>query len=172
MDRRFSAELYLRANGPLEFELRFFVVCPNCGKQATVAHKPPTAPHPKRPWRLSCTHCGHNREAAPRSYAYLERASPNDWYFHQLLWLQTPCCGQILWAHNERHLDYMEQYVASGLRDDVLVVASPFSGFPTKIPASALSAKFPSRTVSAKNRDEVLRCIAKLKSTVGNADRR
>ena len=23
---------------------------------------------------------------------------PVDWYFHLPLWLQTPCCGEILWA--------------------------------------------------------------------------
>lgn len=33
------------------------------------------------------------------------------------LWLQAPCCGHVLWAYNEPHLDFLEAYVRATLRE-------------------------------------------------------
>ena len=50
-----------------------------------------------------------------------------DHFFGLPLWLQTSCCGQVLWAYNEAHLNFLESYVQSRLRerlpDDTLGLA-------------------------------------------------
>ncbi|MEH2025298.1 MAG: hypothetical protein V7K62_17220 [Nostoc sp.] len=33
------------------------------------------------------------------------------------LWIQISCCGQVLWAYNEAHLNFLESYVQSRLRE-------------------------------------------------------
>ncbi|MEH2422760.1 MAG: hypothetical protein V7K48_18135 [Nostoc sp.] len=40
-----------------------------------------------------------------------------DHFFGLPLWLQTSCCGQVLWAYNEAHLNFLEGYVQSRLRE-------------------------------------------------------
>jgi hypothetical protein len=67
------------------------------------------------------------------------------------LWLMTECCGgEVLWARNEVHLDYLEAYVAASLRDR----------------SGGLSMKLPTWMKRASNRDEVLRAITRLRATL------
>lgn len=33
------------------------------------------------------------------------------------LWLQVPCCGQILWVYNVEHLDLLEAYIRARVRE-------------------------------------------------------
>ncbi len=74
-----------------------------------------------------------------------------DWYFQEPLWLQTECCGETLWAYNEKHLEFIENYVAAKLR--------------ARIPNQnrSLASRLPKWIKSAKNRDEILKAIGKLK---------
>jgi hypothetical protein len=70
------------------------------------------------------------------------------------LWLRTDCCGgHLLWATNEEHLRYLEAYVGASLRER---------------PADArpLSRYLPSWIKHAKNRDEVLRSLARLRESL------
>ncbi|MBO9555970.1 hypothetical protein [Cellulomonas sp.] len=69
------------------------------------------------------------------------------------LWLQTPCEGHVLWAYDEAHLDYLERYVAAGLREQEPGNASVASRLPAWIKAS-------------KNRDSVGRALSRLRATV------
>ncbi|MEW9532434.1 hypothetical protein AB0B72_28180, partial [Microbispora sp. NPDC049125] len=46
--------------------------------------------------------------------------SAQDPFFGLHLWLQTPCCGNVLWAYNIRHLDLLEGYIGADLRERVL----------------------------------------------------
>jgi hypothetical protein len=79
-----------------------------------------------------------------------------DFYFHLPLWLQTTCCNENLWALNPRHLDYLESYVSAELREG--------HGHGT------MASKLPRWVMSAKNREEVLRCISKLREMIPNED--
>lgn len=36
--------------------------------------------------------------------------------FDLKLWLQTACCGEVLWAYNRDHIDFLATYVEAGLR--------------------------------------------------------
>jgi hypothetical protein len=77
--------------------------------------------------------------------------SARDWYFHLPLWLQTPCCGHILWARNRAQLAFLEGYVAAKLREDVPNINQ------------SLVSRLPRWLKSAKNRADVLRGVERLK---------
>ena len=87
-----------------------------------------------------------------------------DGYFGLPLWLQTPCCGKILWAYNREHLDFLESYVKAGLRES----------FPLKVYEigrvmwrnKSLASRLPTWMKRAKNRDEVLRGIERLRRKI------
>src|SRR5438874_5956664 len=74
---------------------------------------------------------------------------PNDPFFDRPLWLQTPCCGHILWAYNSRHLDTLRSYVAADLRERT----GPTMGMLDRLPAWIKK---------ANHRTEVLRAIDRL----------
>ncbi len=66
------------------------------------------------------------------------------------LWLQTPCEGRVLWAYDGEHLDYLERYVAAGLREQEPGNAS-------------LASRLPAWIKAAKNRDTVGRALLRLR---------
>lgn len=101
--------------------------------------------------RLVCAHCGFTKDWQRNT---VESRPLEDGYFHQPLWLQTPCCGETLWAYNEEHLSFLEEYVGAELRE------SGITG------NSTLVSRLPLWIKSAKNRDEVLRCVQKLRETL------
>ncbi|ONF71350.1 hypothetical protein [Amycolatopsis keratiniphila] len=70
------------------------------------------------------------------------------------LWLQAPCKGEILWAYREAHLDYLERYVASGLREQA----------PNR--NSSLASRLPAWIKSAKNRDDVVRALSRMRASL------
>ena len=97
------------------FGAEFLVRCPRCGGRAVVRPRPATEA-PARlftPRRLTCARCGYARDG---DTGPLWIGGPVDWYFHQPLWLQTPCAGHTLWAYNAEHLAFLEGYVGAGLR--------------------------------------------------------
>ena len=92
----------------------FLVVCPTCDKRAAVLA---SSMEEKCKIRLSCLHCGFVKDWEQKSagvktagdhYLFNEGdvsiGAPVDWYFHLPLWLQSQCCGGILWAYNADHL--------------------------------------------------------------------
>jgi ribosomal protein S27AE len=146
----------------------FLVVCPRCSGCAAVAsYGRPWQPQ-FRPPRLACGKCGYAKDwQAPewmvslnlgrRRLAWqsassglgLHLGAPVDAYFGLPLWLQTPCCGEVLWAYSEKHLAYLEDYIRAGLREGGR--------------GNTLAGQLPTWMKTAKHRDEVLACIAKLK---------
>lgn len=74
-----------------------------------------------------------------------------DWFFQEPLWLQTKCCGETLWVYNEKHLDFIEKYVAAKLRERI-----PYKN-------NSVASRLPKWIKSAKNRENILRAIEKLK---------
>ena len=99
----------------------FLVRCPRCDRQAEVISLP-SQPELKAggqglfaPRGCVCAHCGYVKEWYGKRLAVGSEAA--DWYFGYPLWLQTPCCGQKLWAYNEPHLRFLEEFVAADLRE-------------------------------------------------------
>ncbi len=123
-----------------------FVVCPSCAKKAmaTVNDETKTA-------RLFCISCGYNKETVTA----IKNGSiemPANQYFQAELWLQAPFKNDVFWAYNDKHLEYLESYISATIREHKDRV-----GF-------TLLEKLPKFYHEAKNRDGLLKIIAKLKS--------
>ncbi|MEP6903492.1 MAG: hypothetical protein ABJA66_17350 [Actinomycetota bacterium] len=143
-----------------EFYDEFLVVCPKCGLLAKVLID--GAEFEKLPQRkvyefknkffaqrkLVCLSCLHRDFWSGSQINVGENV---DWYFRLPLWLEISCCGELLWAYNLKHLEMLEKYVAAKLRER------------TKNGRSSFLSKLPKWIKCAKNRDEILKRIAKLK---------
>jgi hypothetical protein len=110
-----------------------------------------------RPRRLVCHQCGANRDwtarqTRPNGGALIGVAlgGPKDPFFGRPLWLQTPCCGHLLWAYNASHLNVLHTYVAADVRER--------TG-----PTVGMLARLPAWIKKANHRAEVLRAIDRLR---------
>jgi hypothetical protein len=135
-----------------EFGEEFLVVCPKCGSMAKVTSGETASEKINNqlfaPRKVMCLSCVFRDTWSGKQ---LSVGGNFDWYFKLPLWLQISCCGETLWAYNYRHLQFLEDYVAAKLRE-----RKPNS---TRSTASRL----PQWIKSAKNREEVLKAIGKLK---------
>ena len=99
------------------FQDEFLVKCPRCDSCAKVKRIEPENQDWFAPRRFSCKGCGSSSDWVEKEIKRFWNNQPVDDYFHYPLWLQIPCCGQILWAYNLRHLDFIEQFVAAKVRE-------------------------------------------------------
>jgi hypothetical protein len=80
------------------------------------------------------------------------------------LWLRASCCGgELLWAANEAHLAYLEDYIAAELRERPEAVISPMG---RRWVGKGLSWQLPDWMKAAKHRAEVLATLSDLRSTL------
>jgi hypothetical protein len=142
-----------------DFSDEFLVVCPRCGQQALVRDRGREAT-PRV--TLTCGACGCSRGwSSDGSVHHGSRAArtgagdASDRYFHASLWLQLPCCGQTLWANNLRHLAFIEDFVQATLRENV----KGEDGWSNQ----SLRNRLPQWIKDANNRDEILKCVARLR---------
>jgi hypothetical protein len=142
-------------NGELiyEFNDEFLVVCPKCASMAKVLRAEIGSEKLNEklfaPRKLICFGCTYRREWQG---GQLSIGGNFDWYFRLPLWLQIDCCGsETLWAYDKKHLNFIENYVAARLRERRPNVNK------------SLASRLPQWIKSAKNRDEILRAIGKLK---------
>lgn len=98
----------------------------------------------------SCLRCGHQ---------WSLRTAWN-FYTHGPLWLRTPCHKNALWVLNRAHLDFLEQYIAAELREERMPDMS----------SRRLSSALPRWMLSGKNRDDVLRCLKKLREKLDKTE--
>ena len=138
-----------------DFTDEFLVVCPQCKGCARIGLCDPERTGLLAPRRLTCGFCGHNRVWAGTSYG---GPRGQDWYFRLPLWLTAPCCGEVLWAHNWRHLQFIENFVRAGVRENV---RDPENGWSNR----SLANRLPTWIKDRNNRAKVLRTIEKLKQT-------
>jgi len=143
-----------------DFYEEFLVVCPKCGGRAKVVIdeaefvKLSTRKLLKyrnqfyAPRRLICLSCLH-RDLWKGNQ--ILTGTSVDWYFRLPLWLQISCGGEVLWAYNQKHLEMLESYVSAKLRERTVKGRNSFLS------------KLPKWIKSAKNRDEILKAIGKLK---------
>lgn len=133
------------------FSDEFLVVCPRCSKCAKVeidSVRQDASLGWRSPRKVVCPGCAYSKIWTGDS---ISTGDNRDWYFRLPLWLQVPCCGEILWAYNVYHLNFLEDYVGSALRERR----------PNK--NSALASRLPAWMKEAKNRDEILKCLRKLR---------
>lgn len=142
-----------------EFSDLFLVHCPRCDRcarvlpishAATETNKQGLVPYAKlmfAPRRLSCRYCGYVKDWEGKKVTQSDDG--RDWYFGSPLWLQVPCCGETLWAFNDRHIQFLEDFVSASFRE-------------THYSAS-LASRLPEWMKLGKNRVEVLKCLDKLR---------
>jgi transcription elongation factor Elf1 len=126
----------------------FLVRCPRCQHSARVFSLGEKKPALFGPKRLVCANCGYSKNWKKQAVCL---GGPVDAYFRQPLWLQTPCCGHTLWAYNERHLNYLEDFIRADLRE--------------RIPSTnrSIASRVPVWMKSAHNRNDLLKGIERLR---------
>jgi Zn ribbon nucleic-acid-binding protein len=133
------------------------VHCPSCDDKAVVHWH-------EDGLRLGCPECGHSQTQNWPQRHFEWRQGPS-WRPNAdqppcgaALWLETECCGgNRLWALNESHLDYLADYVAETQRE---------REFPSPPGDRQLAYKLPKWMKLAKHRDEILRAIDRLRTTL------
>jgi hypothetical protein len=83
-----------------------------------------------------------------------------DAYFGLPLWLTTDCRGHVLWAYNIAHLDLLEAFVSAQLRERGPILGS-----------MSLVERLHAWIKDAKNRDDVIRAIHRLRRSRGGPRR-
>jgi hypothetical protein len=140
------------------------VRCPGCAKTAHVVPAPdPEAGHDRGlfpPRRLVCRSCGTAKQWSGRSVAlHCDRHAPaTDPYFGLPLWLQTETRHGWIWAYNLAHLDLIRRFVQASLREGI-----PWHDHGRKM---TVVARLPAWMQHAKNRNEVLRAIDRIHTSL------
>jgi hypothetical protein len=107
---------------------------------------------------VTCPHCAKCAlwtQCAALRVPALEQWRP-DPVFRLPVWLRARCRHGIFWAYNLRHLDQIEAFVGASLRERQ---RDPVHGWSNR----AWTSRLPAWISSAKNREEVLRCIARIR---------
>ncbi|MDR2276164.1 MAG: hypothetical protein LBF27_34990 [Sphingobacterium sp.] len=131
------------------FQTKVLVVCPSCRKQAVAS-----VCYADKKSLLLCPSCGYNREKTTEIHLFgikghLEVAAHV--YFSAELWLEHAFKGEVVWAYNHAHLDYLESYISATLREH-----KDRSHF-------TLLEKLPKFYHDAKNRTALLKLINKMR---------
>lgn len=151
---RFNERFNDQAESIYQFIDRFLVVCPRCQNKAQVLLKEMNLAQQTwlfAPRRFICSHCGELKEWQSHIVS-IDKVEGHEWYFGLPLWLRISCCGQILWALNEQHLSILEEYIGAKLR-----TRKPYQ-------RGTIAGALPSWMKQAKNRDEILIALTKLRA--------
>ena len=144
------------------------VECPQCGGCAV--HRPIAAHANRRDWflprRLVCPECALVREWRERrlSMRWYEIPARDD-YFGELLWLRGKFGAKELWAYNWAHLDLIERHVAATHRIRARGGRAP--PYPRTFDCRTFLSRLPKWILAAKNRDQVLATIARIRERRG-----
>jgi hypothetical protein len=85
-----------------------------------------------------------------------DRTPTRDLYFDALLWIRAPFRGHEVWAFNWHHLATIENFVAAPLRQRINPATAGCYN-------NSFLYRLPRWLTSAKNRDEILHVIARLR---------
>ncbi len=141
------------------FQDKVLVRCPRCQSCALVSCRNSGIVHLFAPRRFSCQSCGASKDWAGQEVGNTDSGAPVDPYFHYPLWLQIPCCGDILWAYNARHLAFIAAFVQATLRERQPDEQNNGSN-------CSLASRLPRWLQSRKNRDAILKAIATLQKSI------
>lgn len=150
-----------------EFIKDVFVVCPQCSKQAIVRSNGFSFREGAQDVKVVCTSCGFNRQLGrkPSVVLYPDTGrskkvtegkhiiigAPVDPFFHLPLWIKMEVNGNLLWAYNYEHLDFMREFVNSKLRER--------NGGNLN---RSMGSRLPRWMTSAKNRETISNAIDKI----------
>jgi DNA-directed RNA polymerase subunit RPC12/RpoP len=124
--------------------------CSNCGKE--IIRVIPNLSEKKEHLSIKCENCGETETHKPRNIEnrmfFTNQQGEKEKIFGLSLWLQEEVKGDILWAYNYDHLNYLENYISSDLRVRI---------------GMTLSAKLPQFIKDKKNRTRLIKLIGKMK---------
>jgi len=129
------------------------VVCPDCKSKAFIY------PGKENEVRFTCPSCSRAKSRKSDEYAVLNGKCPGEGtelYFGLELWLQENVKGNLLWAYTYKHLDFIEAYVSSELRERSKSENGDWHN-------SHLASRLPKWLKSGKNRDSVVKAISRLR---------
>lgn len=127
---------------------RFLVECPRCKKQCIVSTAGGGADL-FLPRKVTCSNCGFSERWQSNT---VYTGNEHDWYFLLPLWLQTACCGERLYAFNEKHLEFLERYIEAEHREQVPNVNK------------SIISRLPLWIKNPKNREKLLKAIATMRA--------
>ena len=120
--------------------------CHRCGQRLARTLAGPRHDHPAH---LTCA-CGAASDHEITWHRLADGAV--DPVFGLELWLHEPVKGEVLWAYNAEHLEFLKGYVGADLRERA----------PNR--NASLASRLPPWMKSAKNRDAVVAAIRKLEA--------
>ncbi|UUF12691.1 MULTISPECIES: hypothetical protein [Flavobacterium] len=109
-------------------------------------------------YKTRCPHCNFQEEVKPKINeikieSKLDDGLVRDTWYNLPLWFQKEIDGNIFWAYNQDHIDYLERYIQAGLRERNSKVNY----------TSSLVAHLPQFVKAAKNREKLLKILKKWK---------
>jgi hypothetical protein len=144
-----SRRFFDNRNCPCAYSDPILIACPKCQSPGVFRLRRGDAE--QRRWKarrfFGCETRGHSFDWKPGAVIH----SINNWDKILPLVLQTPCCGKNLCALNKAHLEFIEIYAGALIRER--------SGAAN----ASLASRLPQWIKSAKNREVVLKAVAKLK---------
>ena len=143
-----------------DFWAEALVVCPRCSGPAWSRRLDPANTEWTAPRRLVCARCAYAAEWEKKTGAV---AAPGlDPYFRRPVWLSTPCCGEVLWAYNPAHLDFLATFAGARIRERR---RDPVEGWSN----AAIASRLPAWLKAAKNRAEILKGVERLRRRLAEA---
>ncbi|MEJ2818627.1 hypothetical protein [Caulobacter sp. CCG-8] len=137
---------------PEAFGRRLLVDCPACAGRAVIhVGDPGGRPVDFAARRLVCEDCGLTRDQPETPMGVV--ADP---FMGRPPRLRAETRHGALVAWNEDHLDYLERYLAGALREET---PAPDGG----VRNASIVSRLPAWAKAAKNRDEVLKAIARVR---------
>lgn len=133
------------------------VVCPKCDGKAVISVEELKEYNCFSTRLLVCSNCAYRDQWQGISFSNMPSYKGKDSYFQLPYWLMVSCGKEFLFAYNEKHLDFLESYVSSTLRERIRDSELGWSN------RSAVS-RLPRWVKSKKNRAFVLKGIKKLRN--------
>jgi hypothetical protein len=103
---------------------------------------------------VKCSNCGKTENYTPRNISleriYESPGNPTENYFGLPLWLNAHFRGNVFWAFNYEHLEYLKQYISAELREK------------NGRTHWTMVEKLPNWIKSSKNRDKIVKLISEL----------
>nr|WP_294780215.1 hypothetical protein [uncultured Flavobacterium sp.] len=109
-------------------------------------------------YKTTCPHCKFQEEGKFKIYEIVKKTEFGDGlkrerYYNLPLWFQKEVDGNLFWAYNRDHIDYLERYISAGLRERNSKMNL----------SSSLVAHLPQFVKAAKNREKLLKILKKWK---------
>ncbi len=150
---------YYEKNDKIYYRLNFERNCPECGKRISL--KIDKVANKKESMKIPCKHCGFTESYKPKYIEYEivadDISNGEEPFFNVDLWLCKEYKGNLFWATNYKHLEYLKQYIEAKIR----VRGYFYIDFRYNM---TMAAKLPQFIKSGKNRDNLLKIIKQLEN--------